>query len=151
MKLPKGLKIGIVAGACAAICAAVPVVANPGSADDPLISQSYIDTVLMPQIRQMINNNSGGGTVAQNFEIINMKAGQKMICDGSTELILRGGDATIIASEKGGIANTTKGWDLANGEIMPANNLLIVPVGDGRGIWAKTDAIVMVKGGYKIQ
>ena len=58
------------------------------------------------------------------------------------------GKATIIATEKGGIADTTAGFDLADGNDMPSNHLLIVPLADGRGIRASSDVIVMIKGGF---
>ena len=61
------------------------------------------------------------------------------------------GSATVIATQKGGLADTTGGYDLANGTAMPSNHLLIVPVNDGRGISANNDVLVMVKGAYNIQ
>ncbi len=155
MKMPKGLKIGIVSGVCAAVCVAATVVANPGSESDPLISQSYITQTLIPQIEKMISEATSGATEnggdTQRFEVISMTAGQTMICQNGTELILRMGSANIIATEKGGLADTTGGYDLPNGAVMPSNHLLIVPVNDGRGISANNDVLVMVKGAYEIK
>lgn len=155
MKIPKGIKIGIAAGLCAVFSVALPVVANPGSESDPLISKSYITSTLMPQIEEMIekavSENGGGGTASESFKVISLSAGQKMICESGTELILRMGSATIIATQKGGLADTTGGYDLPNGAAMPSNHLLIVPLDDGRGIAANNDVLVMVKGGYEIQ
>ncbi len=155
MKTPKGLKIGLVSGLCAALCLAVPVVANPGSESDPLISQSYIEKTLIPRIEEMIKKSASGVGEAsgdtERFEVISMTAGQKMLCKDGTELILRMGSANIIATEKGGLADTTGGYDLPNGAVMPSNHLLIVPLGDGRGISANNDVLVMVKGAYEIK
>ena len=155
MKIPKGIKIGIAAGLCAVFSVALPVVANPGSESDPLISKSYITSTLMPQIEEMIEEEvskvGGGSGVSESFKVISMSAGQKMICESGTELILRMGSATIIATQKGGLADTTGGYDLPNGAVMPSNHLLIVPLDDGRGIAANNDVLVMVKGGYEIQ
>lgn len=138
---------GIVAGvAIISVCTAVAL-ANPGGEEDPLISKSYLEDVFMPQVQQYINTNSS----AAKFEVVSLKKGEKMICDAGCELILRQGSATIIATEKGGIANVTFGEDLADGTNMPANNHLIVPVGDGRGIKANSDVLVMVKGGFEIK
>ena len=67
------------------------------------------------------------------------------------ELILRQGSANIIATTKGGLADTTVGGDLADGTAMPSNHLLIVPLDDGRGIQATSTVLVMVKGEYTIQ
>ncbi|MBR2916145.1 MAG: hypothetical protein IKC07_00905 [Clostridia bacterium] len=157
MKLRREIKIGIVAGLCAVFTLAVPVVANPGSADDPLITKSYITSTVMPELEEYIEDEvkkqvSGGVSVtAERFEVISLSAGEKIICENGTELILRMGSATIIATEKGGLADTTAGCDLANGTPMPSNHLLIVPVADGRGIVAQNDVLVMVKGDYEKQ
>lgn len=146
----------------AAVCAlATVVLAAPGASDDPLISKSYIENQLMPQIKQYIESRlaevgggSGGGTTAgtaDKFNVVNASAGQQIICSAGTELILRMGSASVIATEKGGIADTTDGFDLADGAFMPSNHLLIVPVSDGRGVRATTDIIVMIKGGYTVK
>ncbi|MDO4743968.1 MAG: hypothetical protein Q4A86_01110 [Clostridia bacterium] len=155
--MKRGLsKFKVAAVVLCMVSAFTVVLAEPGGTDDPLISKSYIETVLMPQIKEYVETkisqiNSGSGThTAESFKVVDMKAGQKMICDAGAELILRMGKADIIATEKGGLADTTAGFDLANGSDMPSNHLLIVPLGDGRGIEAKNDVIVMVKGGYTI-
>ena len=57
----------------------------------------------------------------------------------------------IIATEKGGIADVTHGFDIPHGDAVPSNSLLIVPVSDGRGVKITKDAIFMIKGGYKIE
>ncbi|MBR5155867.1 MAG: hypothetical protein IKW62_05255 [Clostridia bacterium] len=150
-------KTKIVAAVLCLASAFTVVLAEPGGTDDPLISKSYIENVLMPQIKEYVETkisqvNSGGGTqTASSFKVVNMTSGQKLICDAGAELILRMGSADIIATEKGGLADTTAGFDLANGTQMPSNHLLIVPVADGRGMVAKNDVIVMVKGGYTIK
>ncbi|MBE7011182.1 MAG: hypothetical protein E7415_00745 [Ruminococcaceae bacterium] len=157
MKMPNGIKIGIAAGVCAVIITALPVVANPGSESDPLISKSYITDTVMPQLQEYVkeevkNQMSGAGEHnSERFEVVSLTAGQKLMCENGTELILRMGSATVIATEKGGLADTTAGVDLANGTAMPSNHLLIVPVNDGRGITANNDVLVMVKGAYTIQ
>ncbi|MBQ9757150.1 MAG: hypothetical protein IJW15_01875 [Clostridia bacterium] len=131
------------------------VLAEPGTEDDPLITKSYIDDVLMPKIEKYVESaiaglkTGGSGTgAAAVFEVVEASEGQEIICSAGTELILRMGKATIIATEKGGLADTTAGFDLADGTDMPSNHLLIVPVADGRGIRANSDIIVMIKGGF---
>ena len=141
---------------CLALCFSA-VLAEPGGSDDPLISKAYIENVLMPSIKQYVESriaevNSGAGTgTAEAFKVVEVKKGQQLICSAGTELILRMGTASIIATEKGGLADTTAGFDLANNAPMPANHLLIVPVADGRGIKATADVLVMVKGGYTLK
>lgn len=145
------------------ICAVVGIIttaaiAAPGDSGDPIISKSYIDNVLMPQITQYIDGKLSGGnssvaTESSNsaFAVVEVKNGQTLIADSGTELILRMGSGTIISTEKGGIADTTAGFDLENGTEMPSNHLLVVPLNDGRGFIAHEDVLVMVKGGYTLK
>ena len=123
--------------------------ADPGSSDDPLVTLSYINDVLMPQVKSYVDSkatSSGGG-----FEIVNLKGGQTVIASASTEMILRMGSAQIVATQKGGVADVTQGFDLQNGAVMPANHLLIVPLDDGRGAQMLSDGIIMIKGTYAIK
>ncbi len=141
------------------LCAMFTIaLAEPGTEGDPLISKAYIDNVLMPKIENLIESkledvsfSEGSTSDASVFNVVNVKAGKKVICKAGTELILRSGKATVIATEKGGLADTTAGVDIANGNSMPSNHLLVVPVADGRGLDAETDVIVMIKGGYSIK
>ena len=135
--------------------------ADAGSSNDPLISLSYIENTLKPQLEKYIDskigsmdNSYGGGSVSSSgdkFTVVNLKKGNRLICEAGSELILRMGQAVIIATPKGGLADTTAGYDLPDGTLMPPNHLLIVPVADGRGMLATSDGIVMVKGGYSIE
>lgn len=136
------------------VFAVFSVFAEPGEEGDPVVSLSYIQNKVIPELKSYVDAklasfSSNGG--APQFEVIELKAGDRVICGASSELILRMGSATIIASEKGGLADTTAGYDLQNGEKMPSNHLLIVPLGDGRGMKADTDAIIMVRGNYNIE
>ncbi len=112
---------------------------EPGSSEDPLISKSYVDTNLVPYINQV-----------SSFTVINLSQGQMLIGDAGCEIILRMGSATVIATEKGGLCDTTIGGDWVNGSPVPANHNLIVPLSDGRGVKADTDIILMVKGTYTL-
>lgn len=153
------LKLTIIAVIVCFCALGIGAVAEPGTDADPLVSKSYVDNVLIPKVQQMIDSSVAevGGTTNSNnaeterFVVVEVAKGKKVICEAGTELILRMGSATVIASKKGGLADTTSGYDLADGWQMPSNHLLIVPVGDGRGVKADTDAIVMIKGGYSIK
>jgi len=152
---------------CFVIFQVVYVLAEPGSQDDPVIVKSYIDQVVIPQIKSYIDERIESlsakiGNMEQNqnqkaadrFVIVSLKPGQKLIGEEGTELILRRGTATVIASETGGIADVTVGMDLKNVPVPP-EHLLIIPRNDGRGIYAdmnnQEDVLVMVKGTYIIK
>lgn len=132
------------------------VTAEPGDESDPVVSLSYIQNKVIPELKEYIDSKLSSAETSQTgdssvFEVVNLGMGQTLVGAKGTELILRMGKAEIIASEKGGLADTTAGFDLSNGEVMPPNHLLIVPLADGRGLKATTDIIVMVKGGYTVK
>ena len=158
MKKGKYVKFAIIFGLCLAVVGGFAAFSEPGGTDDPVVTQSYIIDTVVPDIKAYVDNQLGiaasDGTVTarpSSFVVVNVSAGQSVIGEAGTELILRMGKGTIIATQKGGLADTTAGYDLANGTEMPANHLLIVPVADGRGYKATTDGIVMVKGGYTVR
>ena len=114
----------------------VSLFADPGDTTDPIITLSYIEDVLKGQL---------------SFKVVNLKKGDVLIGEEGTEVVLRMGSAEIIATEKGGLADLTSGYDLPDGTAMPSNHHLIIPVGDGRGIEAQGTVIVLVKGDYTIE
>lgn len=131
---------GLITGLVIVAICTVAVLAGTGSEDDPLISKSYLDTVFLNTVK-----------TEMSFSVVSLSAGQQIVGDAGCEMILRQGKATIFSTEKGGISDVTLGGDHPNGSDMPANHLLIVPVGDGRGITAQTDVLVMVKGKYAVK
>lgn len=155
-KRKKGLVASVII-IISVLLAAVAFAAEPGSGDDPLVTKSYIDS-LISEVKSYVDEkvNSGGAkeneviSTGEGFKIVRLAQGQRITFGESTELIVRMGKGAVIASEKGGIADVTAGVDLAQSETTSANHLLIVPVGDGRGFEALEDVIVMVKGSYQI-
>jgi len=88
------------------------------------------------------------------FKVIKLHAGETLIGDASTEIIVRstnGVTAYVSSTATGGVSNLISGKDLKNGVIIPANQLLLVPKTDGRGIKAIKDADIMIKGTYTIK
>lgn len=148
----------------------------PGSEEDPLVTLGYLETKIQ-ELKDYIdvkiqnssdsseevntvtgdenlNNNITGNEITQTyqkFEVLNLSEGQKLLCDESTELILRGGKAEAIDNGVDGISDITKGKDLKTGDNVDLNHLILVPRNDGRGILAKSQVWVMVKGKYTIQ
>ncbi len=88
------------------------------------------------------------------FKVVKLNSGKIMLCDSSTEIIVRtkgGAKAYIEKTASGGLSNLISGKDHKNGEVIPDNQLLLVPNGDGRGIKASKDSYIMVKGKYTIK
>ena len=139
--------------------------ADPGSEGDPIVTLSYITEKVIPEIHEYINdkidelsisssspsNDDSVVSSADVFGVVEVPAGNKVICKAGGEVILRAGSAEIIATSKGGVADTTSGIDLADGTAVPSNHLLIIPFDDGRGMKTETDCIFMIKGDYAIK
>ena len=106
--------------------------ADPGSNADPLVSKSYVD-----QYTQ--------------WRVVNVTKGQQLVADAGAEIIVRAGNATAVASTLGGVSDLTGGDDRKLGEALPANHLLIVPRGDGRGLVAVSDLVLLVRGTYSLK
>lgn len=126
------------------ILSAVVTVAVLASGEDPVISLSYLNDIFMPKVETKIRDQAV-------FTVVTVTKGKTFCAKEGCEFIIRGGEAVIIASSNGGVSDTTDGVDLGSKEPAPANHLLIVPRDDGRGFQAKTDVIIMVKGGYEIR
>lgn len=105
---------------------------DPGSAADPLVSKSYVDQ-------------------AQSFKVLTLQAGTTIYGESGTELILRGGAATAIASPQGGLQDSTAGIDVGQGQPVGLFHLLVVPRTDNRGLRIQTLSWVMVKGNYTLK
>jgi hypothetical protein len=154
---------------------AVNGTANLGGTSDPVVTRSYVDAEIakmraeilaaVPQsfscdcdkdawiLETLLRVDSlfAGNFVNTGFEPIFIQAGQVLIGDMGTEIILRSGTAVAHSeSAAGGVTNVTVGADMQSGDRVTHNHLLIVPRGDGRGLIAMTDIWVMIKGGYKI-
>jgi len=138
---------------------------QPGTADDPVVTKSYVD--------QQIQKALGGGTVttpaattspsatnapstasSNDVTIVDVKIGQTLIASAGAEFIVRSGKAIIYSLDANGVADLTDGKDLTNGQPAPSNHLLSFPR-DGRGIAVQTGQtfglVVMVRGGYTLQ
>jgi hypothetical protein len=126
----------ILAGILCMLALAGSFAADPGSEGDPLVTRSYVESVVVPQTK---------------FQVVTVSAGKSVICDGGTEMILRMGTCSVIGTQKGGVSDVTMGFDLADGIVVQGNHLLVVPLDDGRGVRTSTDCILMIKGGYRIQ
>lgn len=147
-----------------------------GTEKDPLVTKSYVDA----QIAQLKGSSSSSGTTntselekqlalqqelitvlseeianlkansSSSFEVVKVAEGSTIYGKQSSEIIMRSGEGVVVASTVGGIQDITDGVDLAGGAAVPRNNLLIIPREDGRGIIAKKDMVLMVRGGYTI-
>ena len=117
------------------VAATYMVYAEPGTESDPVVTLSYIKEIFKPEM---------------TFKVVEVPAGKCLYGESGTEMVLRMGKGSIISTEKGGVADLTSGYDLTEGKDIPANHHLVVPVGDGRGLYLTQKSLVLVKGAYSI-
>lgn len=142
----------------ALICASLLSWKSFGDDQDPLISKSYLDLKLkelsakiekVEKIKAKQDDQNPAPTKASaSFAPISFKAGDKVLFGEGAEFILRAGEAKIVDPTKTGLADLSEGTNLLDGEELPMNHLLLCPRADGRGLFCRTDAWVMVKGSY---
>jgi len=128
--------------------------AVPGSADDPVVTKSYVDA-------KVAAAGTGGGTPTgstapvpgiDTFKVVPLNPGQILTGGEGTEVIVRTGQTTAIASANGGLSDLTGGADLAQGAAITNNHMLLIPRNDGRGLKVGSAvAYVLVRGTYTVK
>ena len=118
-----------------------------GTDSDPLITLSYLEMRL-----ENLDQNTEGECSISNplYEVLKVDSEKILLLGGSTEIILRSGQARAFVSDKGGLADITSGNDIGMDENIPQNHLLICPLDDGRGLIFESESWIMIKGEYKL-
>ncbi|MCX5974532.1 MAG: hypothetical protein NTU59_07710 [Coprothermobacterota bacterium] len=128
------LLIGFFAIGCVFAVGQAQAQTSPGTAEDPIITKSYLDQFLIPLV-------------------VELKKGQFLQAEAGTQIIVRVGETICMAdpaSAKGGLSDVTAGIDIPHLTAVATNHLLIAPRSDGRGLLAGTDAILLVWGLHQI-
>ncbi|MCL4513726.1 MAG: hypothetical protein M1421_06925 [Candidatus Eremiobacteraeota bacterium] len=101
--------------------------AQPGSASDPIVTQSYL-----------VQNYS--------WQLTTLSPGESFPLTLGAEVILRSGEAALSGRRSQGVADLTIGHNLPVGTLIPSNHLLIYPSLRGSRIKAITPTILLTKG-----
>ena len=83
-----------------------------------------------------------------SLQVVSLHAGEAIVGEAGTEMILRSGEVSVLASASGGLADLTSAQDLGDGDMIHPNHLLLVPRTDQRGVLASTDAVLLVRGAF---
>lgn len=127
-----------------------------GSALDPIITKSYLEKRLVESEenlkRLMLEqfDKAGVKDASAKFVVIEVKKGSTLLFGESTEFILRAGVAVVADKTTNGISDLTDGVTRHHDMEVLKDHHMLNPRNDGRGILAKTDLFVLVKGDYKI-
>ena len=136
--------------------AAVFAAGNYGSAEDPLIAKSYLDSVLRPELENSLKTElndavsdmrSGSG----EFSLLVLSKGQSVRCEIGCEILPRLGSAVANGASSPVLVDTTAGGTVANGTALKANHLYLVSIADN-GFQATADnTYVLISGGYVVE
>lgn len=139
----------------------------PGTDQDPLVSQSYVDAKiselqskiieaekkLADSEKKITELTSNLNTSGSKTEVVELTKGQFIIGGAGTQFVLRGGEAKAVNGTGGGIGDLTSGSsvDIKNNSNVPINHLLLISRDDGRGLKISSEkAWVLVMGEYKL-
>lgn len=128
---------------------------NYGTESDPLITLSYLNGVLKPQMEQTYTKQTEDSLAALEARIdtdasgayapVELKADQTMSCTAGCEFLVRSGEAYVTA----GVLNVTEGKELAANDWLMKHHLYMA-VGDSAAVRANSDLYLMVRGEYTI-
>lgn len=126
-----------------------------GTQNDPLITKSYVDSVLIPQLEQQFADEleakmPDSPESGDDFVLLTLGSGEKVSCGQGCEIILREGAAMSFAPSSPAMVDTTGGASLQAGGYLMANHLYVV-INDNSGFTAAGDVTkVLIKGDYSI-
>ena len=126
---------------------------NYGSESDPLITKSYLDSVVQPKLEAEFDTALDAAeaalreTVPGEFTELQLSGGQSVLCAAGGELILRSGGAKTI----GALADTTAGAEAAAGSAVAVNHLYLAAEADSGFAAASGGAVVLVSGSYAME
>ncbi|MCX7614931.1 MAG: hypothetical protein N2Z65_04175 [Clostridiales bacterium] len=112
------------------------------------VSQDVVDAVSNAVI-QKLGNSSTGSTVSE-WKLIDLASEKTLTMSIGTELLLRIGDANVVASGTPGLINLTSAAETNNGAAVLKSNLYIVTV-EGRAIKATSNCKILIRGTYTIK
>ena len=153
---------------------AVAVHAYDGNSD-PVISLSYlkqyIQTMVDPQIQTMQqkiaalegelealrNTETPSDTeqipVMEQYTVLHVMQGTVVNASSACDIMLRAGQAVAVvpATAQGNLSDYTDGREIADGQAIPADHMILIARGDGRGLLVTSpEAYIMIRGEYTI-
>lgn len=142
--------------------------ANYGTSSDPLITLSYLNNKLTPdlmsqfqkqvdtktadmntgiqkQIQDLESKISKSGGNSASFVQVNLQNGQSVACSAGAEILLRSGTVQAWSD----MSDLTSGSTLKLGDAMKQNYMYMIPY-DGGGFGAASASTLLIRGSYKI-
>lgn len=123
---------------------AIFTTAQAGSALDPVITKSYLDK----RIAELDFTQEESPYL--KYKVVELKKDKMMLFGEGTEFILRSGNMVVYDKTTNGIADLSDGDTKFHDMEVQKNHHMLNPRNDGRGVLAKSDCFLMVKGDYKV-
>jgi hypothetical protein len=137
-----------------------------GTESDPLVTLSYLNDVVLKQLKQDTETDvdskiaeleaqiaaeyvPASVSSAEGYAVVTLNKGETLTGSVGTEIILRIGSVSVVATASPGLIDATDGSTIDDGANLAKNHLYLVTI-DGRGAKAKERSTLVVKGAYKI-
>lgn len=157
----------------------VAMAAGSGTATDPLITLSYLNQTVTPDLLSQMDSKvdarteklkreleqsiadyskkmeqalSGAGesSGSASFTVVTLTSGQRLQLSLGAEVMLRIGSATCVSPGSPGLVDSTSGGTLNNGGSLTVNHLYLATI-EGRSVTAGSGTVkVLVRGGYTV-
>ena len=154
----KEKKVKIIICALLAVCAVAGITVyaayNYGTMDDPLITKSYLDKVLTPELMEEFNaqlDDYQSASEEGTFTVLTLNRGQVIKCQVGCELMLRIGAAYASGSDSPVLVDVTAGRTLENDTTLERNHLYMVTIADNGFTVSATTTKVLIRGEYTIE
>ncbi len=112
---------------CIILVASAGLAQSPGTAADPIVSKSYIDHFI-------------------RFRSVVLPADTELKPESGAMLVVRSGQLRLEAASGKGVIDLTAGREIAGGNDLPHNHLIIIP--DNNGIVLKAKKMTLLMASY---
>lgn len=146
--------------AAAALCGVLMTTAfaaEAGSAQDPLVTLSYLNETFMNTIMARVDEKiaarggqASGTSASATFTVVTLSNGQTLTGDIGCEVILRVGSAVCVTPSAPGLIDETTAGTLNNGGALVQNHLYMMTI-ENRAVRATAATTkLLVRGAYSI-
>lgn len=156
------------AAVCVCLLFTAAYAAGAGSANDPLVTLSYLNNTFSQKVQTMVNDTvdarkaemeqalakvlgQGGNGSGNVFTVVTLSKGQTLVGDVGCEVMLRIGTAVCGTSDSVGLIDTTSGSNLGSDGALAANHLYMVTIST-RSVTATSNTVkVLARGPYTVR
>ncbi len=154
------LRSAVLLALSAVLMTTASLAAEAGSAEDPLVTLSYLNDTFFSQLMQRVDQKiaertgqavpgASSGTSA-SFSVVTLSEGQTLTGDIGCEVMLRVGSAVCVSPSDPGLIDETTAGTLANGGALVQNHLYMMTI-EGRGVRAGSGTTkVLARGSYTV-